>query len=375
MAQRFDFSAAPAADKLKRTPQGGILANSRPTRVGVLSYKYPDGRTVLELRHPDEVFHPDSLASLAGAPLTVHHPKGGCVDAENYSKLSKGHVGDDVRQDETFVAATVRVQDKSTARMVERGDLKEMSCGYTADVEFTPGTFNGEHYDAIQKNIRYNHVALLPGGVGRAGREVGLRLDSSEVDISGWAYSADMSLHIDADDVAKPAPVQMLDAKDFVSRVDHDKEVSALKAANDLLTAEVASITKQKTDALEATSPAAIDKLVQARSALVLKAQALAGKTELKTDSKSTIAIMTEAVKAAKPELKLDGKDEAYVTAAFDLLSAKEAGAAAAHKGAQETAKDPAAKKEDSADEDPAATARKKMLAYNAGLFNTKEIV
>lgn len=37
---------------------------------------------------------------------------------------------------------------------------------------------NGEHYDAIQRNIVVNHIALGPKGWGRAGPEVAVKTDS-----------------------------------------------------------------------------------------------------------------------------------------------------------------------------------------------------
>lgn len=42
--------------------------------------------------------------------------------------------------------------------------------GYFCDYELTPGTFNGIHYDAVQRNIRGNHIALVEEG--RMGSDV-----------------------------------------------------------------------------------------------------------------------------------------------------------------------------------------------------------
>lgn len=374
MVQRFDFTAAPAADKLKRTPQGGIIASSHPTRVGVLSYKYPDGRTVLELRHPDEVFHPDSLASLAGAPVTIRHPEGGMVTSDNYEKLNKGSMADDVRKDGNFVAATVRIQSKQAAKMVERGDLKEMSCGYTADVDFTSGDFNGEKYDAIQKNIRYNHVALLPVGGGRAGRDVCLKLDSVEGDTYACSYASDM-VHTDDSEMVSKEKWEALKEKHDGLKDEHDglkKEHERVKGHMEAAKSELDEAKKAHKDSLEAASPTNIDKLVAARSAFLSDVRLVAGKTELKTDSKSKLEIMVEAITAAKPSIKLDGKSEDYVSGVFESLLAKESGVAAAHAAAQSVA---AASKQDGADaEDLVTAARKRMLAHNASQYGMEKV-
>ena len=44
-----------------------------------------------------------------------------------------------------------------------------MSVGYNCSLSWTPGSANGETWDAVQQGIRVNHVALVPKG--RAGAE------------------------------------------------------------------------------------------------------------------------------------------------------------------------------------------------------------
>ena len=76
--------------------------------------------------------------------------------------------------------ATVQVSDAKTVERLGK-DLIEVSCGYRCDLDSTPGISpEGEPYDAIQSNIRLNHVALLPANKGRAGRDVKLLLLDSD---------------------------------------------------------------------------------------------------------------------------------------------------------------------------------------------------
>lgn len=318
------------ADVSSITTQGGILADCRPTRVGVLNYTYPDGKVLREYRPAEEVFSKESLATLAGAPLTVFHPKtnGGLVTPKTYRTESRGHLCDDVRQDGEFVAVSARVLDHDALEGVQLGRLSEMSAGYTCDLDYTSGTTpDGQKYDAIQKNIRYNHVALLPPGTGRAGREVGLRLD-------GAAYTADM-IRIDENsavvDPGKTAPQTVLDAKDFVPRADYETLKGQLAAAQSQL-AEM----KTKLDQADATiAPAALDKLVASRMALVTRAKAmLPAKTEFKTDGLSELDVMLGAIKLAKPSVKLDvdeAKSLAYVRGLFNGLAGEVADVREAH--------------------------------------------
>lgn len=180
MAFHVDVRQAPSG--YDRTPQDGIRASAYLGRTGIQVY-VRDGKILRALRHPDEVFHPDSLASLKNATVTIGHPStpDGKVNRKNWRSLAKGNVGSDVRQAEgAYIAGTVFVQDEDAVSDVESGRLKELSCGYDAECDFTPGEWEGRPYDYVQRKIRYNHVALLPEGRGRAGREVALQTDEGE---------------------------------------------------------------------------------------------------------------------------------------------------------------------------------------------------
>lgn len=49
---------------------------------------------------------------------------------------------------------------------LERGDVVEVSTGYFSDAEDTAGEFGGLPYTCIHRNIRPDHLALLPGDIG-----------------------------------------------------------------------------------------------------------------------------------------------------------------------------------------------------------------
>lgn len=172
--ERFDFSPL---GRPSLTPQGFLKVPATITRVGILDYQTADGGTHRELRHPDEVLNEDSLASLQGAPLTELHK--GMVTAKNVKDLQVGHVGEKILPNGGHVQAWMTVQAEDTIGKVKRRDLQECSAGYTCIVDMVPGEWNGQRYDGIQRNIRYNHVALGPKDWGRAGGEVKLHLDAA----------------------------------------------------------------------------------------------------------------------------------------------------------------------------------------------------
>ena len=181
LAFRLDLASGELAER-RRTPQGGLIAKANLTRTGVFTYRNADGTSRRELRHPDEVMHPDSLATYAGAPVTIYHP--GRVTPDNWKTVTVGHVGHGVHAEGGFVAGEVHLQDADAIGRAESGEIRELSCGYTCEIDPTPGLYQGQPYDVAQKNIKINHVAAGPAGWGRMGPETRMHLDSAEA-VSG----------------------------------------------------------------------------------------------------------------------------------------------------------------------------------------------
>jgi len=64
------------------------------------------------------------------------------------------------------------IADRETAEAIKRGELVEVSAGYNGGLDKESGEFEGVHYDAVQREISFNHVLLLPAGKGRCGSKV-----------------------------------------------------------------------------------------------------------------------------------------------------------------------------------------------------------
>ena len=165
-------------DSINKTPQGGLRIPAALTRAGIFEYKRADGSVSRELRHPEDVFDAKAMASLDCAPLTIGHV--GQVTPDNWGSVAVGHVVGTPRKDGNFVAADTQVMRGDAVRQVTDGGLRELSCGYSVELDPTPGEWQGQHYDARQREISYNHVALLPEGAGRAGPDVRLRVDAKD---------------------------------------------------------------------------------------------------------------------------------------------------------------------------------------------------
>lgn len=235
------YDAAPLG-AVTRTPQGFLRAPARVTRTGVLAYRRADGTIVRELRRPDQVFAPESLATLADAPVTDLHPKG-MVTPQNARQLSLGHVSGGARGDgQRFVEAALLITDGKLIEAVERKDRVEASCGYTCTLIEGGGTYQGERYDAEQTGIIYNHVGLGPRGWGRAGADVALRLDGAEPD--------DFRLDGDAAQLADlPPPPQRTQHMDLVTIRLDGIEAQVTPTASQLITRTLETREQQATAA------------------------------------------------------------------------------------------------------------------------------
>lgn len=296
-----------------------MRADAFITRTGLLRYRTSDGSTRVEYRPPDEVFRADSLETLRSAPLTEGHVA--FVDSTNWKEVSIGHV-ETVRQDGQYVAGPIVIQDGQRFERLDKGALGELSAGYEVDYDPTPGMVDGQRYDGVQRNIRYNHVALLPPGTGRAGRECALRLDAASAVLDDETPPEMGTRDDQMDKVTEQAQkIGELQAELAVAKA----EAATNKARADKAEGErdqaVARADKADKALGEATSPARLDAAVKARVELVSKASRVLG-TEYKADGKSDREIMLDTIRADSADF--DGKDrsDAYVEGRFDSITA-----------------------------------------------------
>jgi hypothetical protein len=337
------------ANKFEKTPEGYLKGRAIVTNIGVFQYRNMDGSTRKELRLPEEVFAYDSLESLKLKPVTNDHPSES-VNNENVKDLSVGSTGSNVTSttqayssngqyipsenisDGIHVAVDMVVTDASAVVAVEEGKAA-LSCGYNCDLELAkPGSvYMGMPYDYIQRNIRYNHVAIVDAA--RAGDNAKIRLDSMDSNgavLMNKEHSKKedtqmvlKKVHLDGVDYDAEAPVitALVTAKDRADKAeDSIKEltatISSTQAEKDTALAKVDSLSKELEEVKAAQlDQSKIDSAVEAKLKLV-KTATLAG-VEVKdgmTDAEITVAV----IKSAFPSANLDGKDSVYLAARFD---------------------------------------------------------
>lgn len=154
------------------TEEGYLVDHPIVTSVGIFVYHNPDGSERRELRLPEEVFAEKSLQSYKGKPIIVTHDAG-YVSTENVQEEGVGTILSPGYRDGDDVRAEIIIHD---TQALKQTGLRELSCGYNLRLEETPGVWQGQPYDAIQRDIEINHLALVDKA--RAGEQARLNIDS-----------------------------------------------------------------------------------------------------------------------------------------------------------------------------------------------------
>ena len=166
--QRFDSLPL---DATYFTDEGYLVDHPIVTSVGIFVYHNPDGSERRELRLPEEVFAEKSLASYKGKPIIVTHDAG-YVDTDNVKDESIGTILSEGYRDGDDVRAEIIIHDTDSLKKYK---MRELSCGYNLRLDETPGVWEGQPYDAIQRDIEINHLALVDKA--RAGEQARLNID------------------------------------------------------------------------------------------------------------------------------------------------------------------------------------------------------
>ena len=311
----FSFSSWEGGEKMQRydnyaiqaikTDEGFVRDAPIIGRTGILEYRNVDGSIRREYRPPEEAFNADSLASIRGKPITLGHH--GLVSSANYRETKPvGTVISDGRQDGNNIRADVVIYSLDT-------DDRELSCGYQTELDETPGvTEDGEHYDAIQRNIVYNHLAIVPRG--RAGNARlnmdGEQILESEVDKMSKKIKLDNGIEYDV-----PAEVEVAFGAMIAKADEQKKELDAMTAKFDSAAAEIEKL-KQDAAKAEADFKAKFDDAVKT----TIELRTIAQKHGIeKADEMSNDEIKKAVVMKVHPKLSLDGKSAEYIEVAFDL--------------------------------------------------------
>jgi uncharacterized protein len=328
-------------DAPKRTSDGYMAVRARVARTGVYDYAGSEvdprnehglrDRAVVKVFRPgDEVFDRASLATFVGKPITSDHPAA-AVTADNWRQHARGTIMGAVRDGE-YVAFDLLLTDRSAIADVESGK-RELSNGYATDLDFTPGTHDGTAYDAVQRTIRGNHVALVDRG--RAGPECAIKdgiavcdaITADELDRLKASLTKEKAvkkivldgLQVDlADADAVAAAISKLQgqvADATAAKEKAETEVATLATDKATLEAKVTTLEQQVADAK--LTPQQLRDAAKAYQATADKAKALGVAV---TDAMDEPAIMRAVVAAKVGDAAKDWSD-VQVAASFATLS------------------------------------------------------
>lgn len=346
----------------ERTNEGFLRGRAIVTSIGVFTYKRKDGTVQRELRLPEEVFAFDTLNSMKLKPVTLNHPNE-LVTSENADRLQVGSLGDnptsttqwhdepwDKVTDGINCAIDMVITKKDAIDAVLNGK-QALSMGYTCDLEAAqPGaTWCGIEYDFIQRNIRYNHCAIVDEARAGDNAKIELRADSEDavledmvfykktdggtqmlkkINLDGIDYEAEAEVIKAlqrADEKAKKAEEDACEQKKAMDKKvadleDKEKElekrISELEAERDSAKDKADSLEKDlKKAKADSADPKRLDEAVKAKMELLHNAEK--AKVEVKADM-SDMDIKKAIINSAFPNAKFDGKDDVYIQARYD---------------------------------------------------------
>lgn len=152
---------------MEKTPEGFLLCRDVAiSRTGTFDYSAVEGGIpagedglVHLSRRPEDLFTADAIRSFEGKPVVIGHST--FVDPRNWKQRSIG-IAQNVRRGEGENAdkllADLLITDQRGIDLVERGDMREVSCGYDAK-PIDDGGGRGHQVGFVG-----NHVALVQQG-------------------------------------------------------------------------------------------------------------------------------------------------------------------------------------------------------------------
>jgi hypothetical protein len=282
------------------TPSGFLVAEPRVARIGIQIYKghevgRPDMDEVRVYRPETEVFDKRAMVSLAHKPITLDHPDTQ-VDATNWKEFAVGNSTGDVARDGEYIRVPLALMDAAAIKAA-RSHKSQLSVGYSANLKWEPGETNdGQFYDAVQTEIRANHIALVSNA--RGGNKLKMGDDLFD-DQQRRTKMPDHVVNVDGVNIA-------LDDKD-----------------RQILERHLSSLTTKLKDA-EVTVTSALAKMADLQKAIETKDGEIIGLTKKLADAEWTPAKVDEAVRnrlelferarrALGDKLVTDGKTDAEI--------------------------------------------------------------
>lgn len=278
------------------------------SKVGVFPYL---GKTISPDLEPDKVYYvlrpeeelskEETLETFKLIPIVDDHTmlgnKEGMQPAEE--KGIHGVIGDNVYYKDGVIYGDLKIFSETLKDEIENGK-KELSMGYFCDYELTPGEYGGQHYDAIQRNLKINHIALVQEG--RMG---------ADVRVYDHKFTFDTIKELKMAELKEETP--KVENQDACKDEDVDKRA---------LIDEIGGILKDKVDEeLWRTIVGKIEKIAYNNSEAENNDEVIEEKTEeLKDEPVKDETVKDEEIVAPVEEPKENGKTDVNVSVSMDEM-------------------------------------------------------
>ena len=140
------------------------------TKIGVFPYL---GKTISPELEPDRIYYvlrpkeeltnEETLKSLEEIPFVDEHTMIGEGFTPAEQKGIHGVTGKNVKVSGDLITNDLKVYSDKLKKLIDSGK-RDLSMGYRCRYELANGEYNGQTYDAIQRDIRFNHIALVDEG-------------------------------------------------------------------------------------------------------------------------------------------------------------------------------------------------------------------
>lgn len=320
------YDRATIKGQARITPQGYFVADALVAKANNIQDYYArelgltdrDPNAVVRVFRPEsEVFAVDSLESAVRLPITLDHPPV-MVDSKNWREYARGETDGAVLRDGEFLRVPLRVTDEGAVQSVLT-DRQEFSLGYDCNLKFETGMFDGQAYDAVATDLRYNHLAACR--TARGGPQLRIVDERPPVPTGGQSMPFVIidGMPVDPTNAAaaETALVNLRTARDTALQAVTDSQ-TALTTANGTIAARDAEIATLKDQLANAKpTPQALRDAAATFAKVADQAKRLGATV---TDGMDEPAMKAAAVKHKVGDAKFATYSPEQVAIAFDML-------------------------------------------------------
>lgn len=309
----------------RKTKDGYLVGSILTARTGIQVYSgkelgRPEKDRVRVYRPPEEVFSQDSLRSYAYRPVTDGHKA--TVNSKNWGGIGKGITGGEIMRDGEFVRVPLILMDAALIDEVESKQKQQVSWGYDAMIEWTDGiTPDGQQYDAVQHEMRMNHLAIVSAARGGSDLRIG---DEGEEDMPEnlkkvFIDGIPVETNEAGAQVIEKLQRDLATVRDEVGK--RDTRIVELQTQVSTKDGELAIAKKAIEDSK--LTPQKLTDAVKARTQVIVDAKKIAGDKFVVDDSKSDLEIKRAAVATRLGDEATKLMDDAGVSGAFAFAAAQ----------------------------------------------------